>query len=367
MNVSSFSFALLGSAAAVFAQLAPNGLEDIAVRNFTDEHSDKIAGVSDSQGITRSEIDRQMAPLLGQLRAESKNDEDFSRKKAEARQETLKNTIDSKLIVAEFRASGNKFPDYLVDQEIEGTVRREFGGDRNRFVAQLRNEGMTPLEYRKIIEEQIIVRAMRRDILNSAVISGPGKLAEYYEKHKAEFERKEQIRFRQITITQGSAESVEEARTRANAWADALQHPEKILATFARFKIDTNKLNAKPTFADIAERISTDDYAKTGGDSGWRELGDLNAKIVTTVKNLPADQASAPMEFTISGSGATWFIFVRTDYRPKGYLPLSDPEVLGDIERKVNAENFTLAFAKRLADLSSKHYVTIFPDPEPKK
>ena len=366
MNVSSFSFALLGCAAAAFAQLAPSDLEHVAVRNFRAQRMDRVAGVSDNQGITHSEIIRQMVPIIGQVKAESKSAADFDLALEKIFQDTLKSTIDSKLIVAEFRASGNKVPASFIDAEIEETVRRDFAGDRNRFVDQLRKEGTTPLEYRKIVEEHIIASEMQRDIRTNAMTTGPGKLAEYYEKHKAEFERKEQIRFRQITITQGSAESVEEARTRANAWADALQHPEKILTTFARFKIDTNKLNAKPTFADIAERISTDDYAKTGGDSGWRELGDLNEKIVTTVKNLPANQASAPMEFTISGNAATWFIFVRTDYRPKGYLPLSDPEVLGDIERKVNVENFRQALATRMAELRAKHYVTTL-GPEPKK
>jgi hypothetical protein len=113
-----------------------------------------------------------------------------------------------------------------VDSDIEDTVRRDFGGDRNRFVAALRSQGLTPLSYRKQIEDRIIFEYMVGQIRRSAMNVGPGRIVEYFNKHQAEFTHKEVINFRQITINQGAAETLIEAKNRAEAWLAALRDNE---------------------------------------------------------------------------------------------------------------------------------------------
>ena len=276
--------------------------------------------------------------------------------------EMLHLTADRQLIIAEFRSGPGKIPPFYVDNEIDEVIQRDYAGDRNRFHAALRAEGTTPLGYRKIIEDQIIIREMQREIRVAAMQIGPGKVAEYYETHKADYIRKEQIRLRQITLRPGAAERPEEAKARAEAWADALRHPEKINATLARFKVNTTKLNTAPTFGDIAERISGDDFAKQGGDTGWRNVEDLNEKMIAQVKDLPVGQASTLLQIDQPGSPPFWFIFVREGSRPKGYLPLSDPELLREIEDKVSTESVKNAIDAWLTSLRSKHYVEIVAD-----
>ena len=359
MNVPLLSTLLLAVASSALAQKAPPSLEEIAAARWSQMHGDRIIGVTDNQGITLSDIRRQIEPISGQLRASAKSEADFDKLVETVFTEMLNNTADRQLVIAEFRAGTGKLPPSYVDAEIEDTVRREFNGDRNRFVASLRSEGTTPLAYRKIVEDRIIFNEMLREVRTTAAQIGPGKIAEHFEKNKADYIRKEQIRLRQITLTPGAAETVEEAKARADAWADALRHPEKITATFARFKINTTKLNAAPTFGDIAERISTDDYAKKGGDSGWRNVEDLNEKIIGAVKDLPIGQPSAPLQFDVPGSKPIWFIFVREGARPKGFLSLSDPEVLAEVEDKVRTASVEQAVRTWIAELRRKHHVEI--------
>ena len=371
MNVPLLSTALLLVTAAAFAQKASATLEEVAklqrdkeqAAGWTARNSDKIVGVADSQGITKSEVVRQLDPrVLSITRAESSSPADWEKKINKMFDEMLLLTADRQLIIAEFRSGPGKIPPFYVDNEIDEVIQRDYAGDRNRLHAALRAEGTTPLGYRKIIEDQIIIREMQREIRVAAMQIGPGKVAEYYETHKADYISKEQIRLRQITLRPGAAERPEEAKARAEAWADALRHPEKINATLARFKVNTTKLNTAPTFGDIAERISGDDFAKQGGDTGWRNVEDLNEKMIAQVKDLPVGQASTLLQIDQPGSPPFWFIFVREGSRPKGYLPLSDPELLREIEDKVSTESVKNAIESWLTSLRSKHYVEIVAD-----
>jgi len=359
MKAFSLSFALLLSAAAASAQNAPATLEETAAKRLSEINSDRIIASAAGQGITLSDIRRQVEPSAQQLRAKGQSDKTFFKELAKVEEETLNAMTEHQLVIAEFRAGTGKLPAIYTDGRIEEIIRRDFGGDRNRYVASLRAAGLTPISHRKFIEDEIIFDYMVSEVRRTALVVGPGQISEYFEKHKADFVRNEQIRFRQLTLTPGAAESTEDARARATVWADALRHPEKIPATLARFKINTTKLNSAPTFGDIAERISTDGYATKGGDSGWRDVDAINEKVVGVIKKLPIGQASEAIEFDLPGGKPVWFIVVREGLHPKGYADLNDPDVIIDIENRVRAENFKAAMNTWIADLRRKHLVEI--------
>ncbi|MEI6794372.1 MAG: peptidyl-prolyl cis-trans isomerase, partial [Verrucomicrobiota bacterium] len=184
----------------------------------------------------------------------------------------------------------------------------------------------------------------------------PGKILEYYEKNKADFVRKEQVKLRQITITQGAAEKPEETAARAAALADALRHPEKIAATLERLKVVGKPITGTPTFADVAMRVSTDDLASKGGDAGWRNLDDLNETVTAKLKTLKVGEVSAPLKFDV-GSSPIYVIVSREADRPKGYADVNDPDVMVEIENKVRQINMKVAVKAWLDDLRSKHHV----------
>ncbi|MCX8489342.1 MAG: hypothetical protein ORN22_09585, partial [Opitutales bacterium] len=228
-----FSSLLVLTATAASAQLKQPTLEEAAAKRWSEMHVDRIAADADGTGITTSDIRRQIDPIIGQIRAGTKTDAEFEKALTAAAEETLNNIAERLLVIADFRASG-RLPASYIDADIEETIRRDFNGDRNRFVASLRAAGTTPLAHRKFIEDRIIFEYMVGQIRRAAYDVNPGKILEYYEKNKPDFVRKEQVKLRQITITQGAAEKPEETAARAAALADALRHPEKIAATLER-------------------------------------------------------------------------------------------------------------------------------------
>ncbi|MGI9110079.1 MAG: peptidylprolyl isomerase [Opitutales bacterium] len=353
-----FSSLLFLTATGASAQLRQPTLEEAAAKRWSEMHVDRIAADADGTGITLSDVRRQIDPIVGQIRAGAKTDAEFDKAIAAAAEETLKSITERQLVIAEFHASTAKLPASYVDADIEETIRRDFNGDRNRFVASLRASGTTPLAYRKTIEDRIIFEYMVSQIRKAAWDVNPGKIQEYYEKNKADFVRKEQVKLRQITLTQGAAEKPQETAERAAAWADALRHPEKIAATLERFKVSGKKVAGTPTFADVAARISTDDFAGKGGDAGWRNLDDLNETVTARLKTLKVGEISDPLKFDV-GAAPNYVIVCREAERAKGYADVNDPEVMTEIEGKVRQVGMKVAIQAWVDDLRSKHHVQL--------
>jgi peptidyl-prolyl cis-trans isomerase SurA len=297
---------------------------------------------------------------MGQLRAGAKNDAEFKKAIINAEEEVLNSIADRLLVIAEFRASGSGLPASYIDADIEETIRRDFNGDRNRFVASLRAAGTTPLAHRKRIEDGIIFNYMLSQIRRAAWDVSPGKILEYYEKNKADFVRKEQAKLSQITITQGAAEKPEETAARAATFADALRHPEKIAATLERFKVTGKPITGTPTFADVAMRVSTDDYASKGGDTGWRDLEDLNETVTAKLRTLKVGEVSDPLKFDV-GPSSFYVIISQEATRPKGFTDVNDPEVMLAIESKVRQINMNIAVKRWIDDLRAKHHIQAQP------
>jgi peptidyl-prolyl cis-trans isomerase SurA len=321
---------------------------------------DRIVATADGTGITLSDIRRQIDPNMGQLRAGAKTDAELQKAIINAEEEVLNSIAERLLVIAEFRATTSGLPASFIDANIEDTIRRDFNGDRNRFVASLRAAGTTPLAHRKRIEDGIIFDYMVTQIRRAAWDVSPGKILEYYEKNKADFVRKEQAKLSQITITQRAAEKPEETAARAAAFADALRHPEKIAPTLERFKVTGKPITGTPTFADVAIRVSTDDYASKGGDTGWRDLEDLNETVTAKLKTLKVGEVSDPLKFDV-GPTSFYVIISQEATRPKGFTDVNDPEVMLAIESKVRQIHMNIAVKRWLDDLRAKHHVQAQP------
>jgi len=346
-------------AAAPAPAVKEKSLEEVAAQRWTEMNTERIAASADGHPVTLSEIRQQITPFLKEIRNKTKNDSEFNKAIDDLAGEILTQISDRQLVIADFKNNMGKIPASYVDSDIEDTVRRDFGGDRNRFVAALRTQGLTPLSYRKQIEDRITFEYMVGQIRRSAINVGPGRILEYFNKHQAEFTHKEVINFRQITINQGAAESAAEAKSRAEAWALAINDSSKIAPTLAQYKITTRTKATPSTFTEIAELISEDDYASKGGNVGWKSLDELNERVVTELKKLKDDEVSGCLQFDLPGGKSVWFILKCEGYKPAGPDTLDNQSVRDVIEDRVRAEAMKAAVDEWLKELRAKNHVEI--------
>jgi parvulin-like peptidyl-prolyl isomerase len=294
---------------------------------------DGIAAIVNGEVITYSQVRGLSGPRERLLRTQFTGDELATQIRA-AREAALKDLIDRQLIVQAFRKEKYEIPPFFVEQRVKDIIREDFGGDRNAFIKTLQAQNYSLTEFKKLEQEKIIVAAMRGKNVKTATVVSPTKIAEYYNKHRAEFTAKEQVKLRLIMIP-----------TRASEGNSAAQKAiaEEILG----------KLADGAPFDRMAQMYSEDATRDTGGDWGWVERKTLAAPLEKVAFNLPAGRVSHVIEL-----GPNYYI-IKVEEKRGGDAP-SLAKMRPEIEKRLMQEEAQRQHELWLAGLRQKAYIRTF-------
>ena len=175
---------------------------------------------------------------------------------------------------------------------------------------------------------------MRGKNVKLTTIIPPAKITEYYNKHRAEFTVKEQVKLRMIMIP-----------TRADEGNTAAQKAiaEEILG----------KLAEGAPFDRMAQIYSEDTTRDLGGDWGWIERKTLAAPLEKVAFNLPAGRVSHVVEL-----GPNYYI-LKVEEKRGGETP-SLAKLRPEIEKKLMQEESQRQQELWLAGLRQKAYIRTF-------
>lgn len=294
---------------------------------------DGIAAIVNGDIITYSQVRGLSGPRERLLHSQFKGEELAKQIKA-ARDAALKDLIDRQLIVQSFAKEKFELPDHFVEQRVNDIIRESFGGDRQTFIKTLQAQNYSLSSFKKDEKERIIVQAMRSKNVKLATVIPPARIAEYYQKHRAEFTAKEQIKLRLIMIP-----------TRASEGNSAAQKAiaEEILG----------KLADGAPFDRMAQMYSEDATRDQGGDWGWIERKTLAAPLEKVAFNLPAGRVSHVIEL-----GPNYYI-LKVDEKRGGETP-SFAKLRPEIEKKLMQEESQRQQELWLAGLRQKAYIRTF-------
>ena len=318
-------------ALAIFAAvLSPLGRGALAAES---QVIDGIAAVVNTDVITFSQVRAVSGPRERMLHSQFKGEELAKQVKA-ARDGALKDLIDRQLIVQSFSEEKFELPEHFVEERVNDIIRESFGGDRQTFIKTLQAQNYSLSEFKKQEKERIIVQAMRGKNVKMTTIIPPAKITEYYQKHRAEFTAKEQVKLRMIMIP-SHADEGNAAAQKAVA--------EEILG----------KLADGAPFDRMAQIYSEDSTRDLGGDWGWIERKTLAAPLEKAAFNLPAGRVSHVIEL-----GPNYYI-LKVDEKRGGETP-SFAKLRPEIEKKLMQEESQRQQELWLAGLRKKAYIRTF-------
>ena len=318
----------LSSPALVLAQPA-TPIEDGLNLRF----ANGIAAVVESKVITVDDIRRELAPILPQIRRDSRNQQEFTQKLERVQDEIIRNLVDRHLIVKEFRKDEKrKIPESYVDNAIQEQLTTQFEGDRARFLAYLKSRGLTLRDYRKEMEEEIIYGYMRGPQRKTANVVSPARVEDYYRANQQKFFQEEQVRLRLIQLNRGEFTDAE-LITQANA----------ILAKF----------RAGAKFEDLAKEYTQDARKARGGDWGWQKRADLKPEFSDPLFTLKAGEVSSPI---VQKEGV--YLLYAEERKASGVPPIA--EVREQIENTLAQQMTREAQEKWLERLRRGAYVRLY-------
>src|ERR1700726_421167 len=240
--------------------LALSLLIPAVVRAADPQVIDGIAAVVNGDVITFSQVQEVAAPEEQTLRQQYQGQELIDKIK-ETRLAVLNDLVNRQLILQEFKKKEYKIPDYVVEQQLAGIIKDEFGGDRQAFMRTLTAQGYSMNRFRDMEKEKITVQVMRQNNVKGTFAPPPTEIEAYYNANKKEFATPEQVKLRMIVLNSDPLVSDSAASTK--------QMAEEI----------REKAKQGADFATLAKTYSMDGTAENGGDWGWADEKTLNQDL----------------------------------------------------------------------------------------
>jgi len=288
--------------------------------------------------ITYGEITEATAPRVDMAARLYANDrmrfEDEVRK---VRDQQIEDLIDRKLILHEFTSSGyaTNVLEAFIDDQIQKNIKREYYGDRARFINTLHAQGLTFEMYRRKEREDFIVNYMGYQNVDAPkkILISPLRIEQYYKEHQDTFKVDDEVKLRMIVISQPADSASGEARKTA----------DEVLS----------KIKSGVSFAEMAGIYSSGSKRSEGGDYGWVLRKDLKSELSDAAFSLKAGQVSGVVELP-----EACYILLVEDTRPSHIQSLT--EVRTDIERTLKNEQRSRLRKQWIERLKTKSFIQYY-------
>lgn len=292
-----------------------------------------IAAVVNGNVITKSEVRDAVNAQEQMLRFQLQNDPAaLQRELTNLRATALDSLVDRELVLAEFKRLGAVMKPQWVDDDVNGIIRDSFKGNRDAFVKELAQTGMTVKKFRELREKMMIVQAMRGKQAADQPPATPKEVQDYYSKNIAQWRSGDMIKISTITISKFSADA----------------ESQRKLAQEIRSKISKGA-----DFASSAKTYSQDSHAEDGGAWDWMGKDQMKPSIANVAFSLKTGGISE----VINDQEA--YIIIACDAIKYGNAkPLS--EVRPEIERAISSQKSKAVVDKWMEGLRKRSVIKMF-------
>ncbi|MCR5413267.1 MAG: peptidyl-prolyl cis-trans isomerase [Kiritimatiellae bacterium] len=245
----------------------------------------------------------------------------------ESRYDEVRNDlIDRALIIKAAAESKMTLQEWVVEDRVRTIVEDAFGGDRNKLVETLAREKVSYAEWRKRIKDDLIINAMRWNMVYKNVRATPSLMKAEYRAHPERY--------------------MAGGRTTVSV---ILLDPER--SSFREAASDMVKTNS---FAAAAKRYSVDSHASSGGV--WKDVTPADVfkpEICDSLSKLKAGEVSD----WISIDG--WSFLLKKEEESTAH-PMSFAEAYQQIEDCVREQESDRLYGAWIERLRAETYIRIY-------
>jgi parvulin-like peptidyl-prolyl isomerase len=290
---------------------------------------DKIVVVVNNEIITQREIDVMLAPVYAQYKNVYKGAE-LIKKLEETREQIIKQLIEDRLILSEAKKADIKVEDKDVEDRLED-VRKKIGGDME-LDNMLAQQNLTLNEMRARFREKIMIRKLIDRKVGARIIITPLEVKTYYNDHRQEFLKPEEIQLRQIVVKPAGTGKAQQDES------------------FKKTKDLLKRLKDGCDFAGLAKEYSNGPNASEGGLMGYIKRGELMPQLEDIVFNLKDGECS-----NIIQSDVGYHIFKVEGRMEKRIMDF--PEVRQEIEDRIYREKANQRLRGWIDSLAKNAYI----------
>jgi len=260
-------------------------------------------------------------------------------------QDLLRDLIDSRLLAQKADELGISADTDVIKRldELRKQMHAESMEDLEKAAAA---QGVSFEEFKHNLKESILTQKVIQQEVGAHINVTQQGIQEYYNQHKSEMQRPEQVRLSEILIsTQPPAAkpgqpqpSTDELVAQAKAKADGLYE----------------QLQKGAKFSELASANSSGPTAAQGGDLEYFKRGTLSKQLEDQVFALKAGQFTEPIR-----TNQGWVILKVTEHTSEGIPPIK--EVEPQIQERLYMSKMQPALREYLTKLRENAYIDIKP------
>ncbi len=304
-----------GAAALLFTGMLSAASTDTPDVKVVEEIVAKVNG----DIITRGELEKMHTYIESELRKQGKSGEELAKDSKAAEADALEQKIDQLLLVAR-----GKELDIKVDAEITrriAQVQAQSGiADPDKFHQWVFEQiGITFEDWKQQMTDGELTKRVIGQEVGSHINVPKEEIQDYYDKHKADFVRQEQVFLREILISTGDGS------------------PEAVAAALKKATDIANRARKGEKFTDLVKQYSDAETAKNDGELGAYKKGDLVKPLEDVVfkanKGFVTDPIRIKVGFEILkveehyAAGQAALEDVKDEIMEKLYTPRMQPEL----------------------------------------
>lgn len=298
---------------------------------------EEIIARVNNEVITRTELARAQVSVTGDVRQDCPNctPEQLQNIVADRQKNTLRDLIDQSLLVQRAKDMAISADTDVVKKLDEIRLQNKLP-DMEALEKAVTDQGLTWEEFKGRIRNSLLTQKVVSQEVGRSINIGHDEVEKYYNEHKNDFVRPEQVVLREIFVsTEGKKEpEIPDLEKKAKGLRERVVNGED--------------------FAQLASHFSEGSTAKNGGYLGTFKRGELSKEIEDVVFSL---KRSSMTDVIRTKQGFLLLLVVEHYDEGQQALDKVEPEIMD----KLYGQRMEPAYRKYLATLRDESYVIITP------
>lgn len=286
-----------------------------------------------------------------QLYTEAQQQQDKTAAEQQAREhekDLLRDLIDQQLLLQKAQDLGISADTELVKRLDD--LRKQMNADSMEDLEKAAQaQGISFEDFKQNIKNNILTQRVIGQEVGGHINVSNQEIQQYYDQHKAEMERPEQVRISEILISTQKPDAVKTDKGTAlpeTPGADAVAQAQ------AKANQIYEMLQKGGHFDDLAKKYSNGPTASLGGDLEYFKRGTLSKDLESKVFELQAGQYTQPIR-----TNQGFVILKVTEHQTAGVPPLKEVET--QIQEQIYVTKMQPALREYLTKLREEAYIDI--------
>jgi peptidyl-prolyl cis-trans isomerase SurA len=308
-----------------------------------------IARVNNSI-ITRADVRKAREQLYAE--AHQQPDQTAAEQTAkEHEKDLLRDLIDQQLLLAKGQEMGISADTEMVKKLDE--LRKQMHVDSMEELEKAaESQGISFEDFKQNLKNNIITQRVIGQEVGGHITVTNAEIQQYYDQHKADMERPEQVRLSEILISTQTTPDVKNAK--GQTALPETPSPEVVEQAKAKADQVYGMLQKGGNFEDLAKKYSQGPTAATGGDLEYFKRGTLSKELESKVFEMQSGQYTEPIR-----TNQGWVILRVVEHQKPGVPAFKDVET--QIQEQIYVTKMQPALRDYLTKLREDAYIDIKP------